>query len=360
MLILSGMFYFCISLLSTVLLHFSKRVNGKTEKILLFATIFFPSFIAGIRYGIGTDYIIYATYFDSIKRGFIFRTDIAFGFAFLNKVIAILGGNVQVVLFICSFMTIYFVIRTIRFYSNNINIEMAYFTFMLMYYQMSYNIVRQILAMSICLYMTTKLKNKEWIKIGFLMVLACSVHTTAILMIGIIILYPFINDRKKFISISLIYLASIWFLFNFSLFQNVLLGIDSLSYYAGYLRKTGELHFSLGIVLRFIPFIIPYYFIKRDKDESISIAFYLRVYVIGSILRLLTYMTQFDAERFAYYFLFFQVILVGYYFKYNKRNYKIFGVNTLLLIIIVFLWLNDFIINGWHETIPYQTIFGRL
>jgi len=144
----SVLIYASIALITSLFSELSVKVKNKWIRgFCLLLTLFIPSFFAGVRYGIGTDYFAYERIFNNLKCGYEVRTE--FGYNLINYLIAKLGGNIQHVFFVVSLLTILFMYLSLYEYKDKISVGLGIFVFMLLYYQSSYNVVRQFLAVSV-------------------------------------------------------------------------------------------------------------------------------------------------------------------------------------------------------------------
>ena len=99
--IASGSFYLSVFIITSLLVEFSTKLKKKTILDKFFRTLIsllalaIPSYVAGIRYNVGTDYFSYIRIFNNIKIGKFGR--IEQGYVFLNQIVDRLNGDVQVV-----------------------------------------------------------------------------------------------------------------------------------------------------------------------------------------------------------------------------------------------------------------------
>lgn len=351
--------YVVIIGITTLLIFLSEKIEQKSaRRIVSFLAILFPAIMAGIRYGIGTDYLnVYEPFFLKVANSeeFFIESRFEFGYELINVFVAkILNLGFPVVMFICSFITIFFVYMGIKQYKDKINVVVAMTVFMLLYYQMSFNIVRQLMSVSIIFYALSQL-NKSKIKYILLVLFATLFQKTSIIMLIVPIIAPiYTNPKYKKVGIAAL-ITLIIVILNYKLIYSWLINVEFLRYYvASYLRTT-EANFGIGIIVRSIPFIIPAFFLNKENKENKDFLLMFYVFIIGCILRILAYVTTTYAERIALYFTITQVFLVGYYVKNIVKYKKIISIS--LIAYTVFLWYYDFFIQNMNQTVPYTTIF---
>ena len=185
--------YILITLFTVVLSVFSisEKYDKKVRYIFLFITILIPSIFSGIRYGIGTDYVIYQKVFKQVLNASKITKKSEMGYIILNKIVAFFTPNFQVLLFIIALMTIGFVFCTIYRKKDKINVPFAVFCYMMLFYQMSFNISRQLLAAAILMFATKYLEKNDKKKYFIFNVLAISIHSVAIIGLPLTFLFDF-------------------------------------------------------------------------------------------------------------------------------------------------------------------------
>lgn len=359
----TALFYFLIALITAAFAELSIKVKGIEKKICAIISIFIPALFAGIRYGIGTDYFVtYKPYFDYLagqgSLQLMNRESLDIGYKFINLIVIKLGGNFQVVLFISSILTLFIFRKAILIYRNQINIGVASFVFMLMYYQPSFNIMRQIMAASIVLYAFHYIELQKPIKFVAWVIIATLFHKTAIIILPFYIFMNLLSNRKWKILFFVFYAITIYIVFNFDKLTPLAYLIDSNGYYANYLKRVSSFNISIGFLIRTVPYIVSVVLMWEKIRGNRTLYLYLNSFLLGSIMRIIVYMTQFDADRVAVYFLMSQVIFIPYLFKYRKQGWKNYIGAMLLMGTTIILWYFDFIYMGRNETVPYITIFN--
>src|SRR5699024_373016 len=175
----------------------------KVKKIFLMMFILFiPSFFAGIRYGIGTDYNNYSDIFTAIHTG-VGNNPTEIGYTILNAVVGKLGGNVQIVFFIMSFLTMLFTYLFLYEYKNSLSVGIGMIVFMIMLYNSSFNMVRQALAITISLYAMKFIDNYKPKHYSFFILLAMTFHAGAIVMLPLYIIYNWVLNKRKLYRIGM-------------------------------------------------------------------------------------------------------------------------------------------------------------
>lgn len=404
--------YLIIIAISTALVYLSFKVEEKTDnKLLIFVSkavaILFPAIIAGIRYDVGTDYKgVYEPLFEEIlsgKQEFRLRS-IEVGYILLNKLVIWLGGNFNFLMFLTSLITIVPIYLGLQHYKDKINTTFAFFLFMLLFYQKSFNLVRQMMAVAIVffgfIYLDFKEDDKKqedekykqkyeekckkrnqdiskykprykysqeykkYMAIQYLKYFVCVVtaglfqRTSLVMLIIPFVREMYANPRYKGLSIAS-YAVLLVIILNFELIGNLMAKNEDLYYYSLYFKDKPSSGISIAYFIRIIPVIIPFFFVKKKIIEDKQMNLLYSMTVIGCILLLLGYLTSTYGERLAYYFSIFQIVMFPYFIRCLKNNKFLYIASTVLIIAFnLAIWYYDYIYMGRDKTVPYKTIFG--
>ena len=152
-----------------MLAYFATKLSSQKNKvaiqILSLLAILLPALLAGLRASdIGTDveyYII--NNFEVARHVSSFKNYLPLIYAkeplylAIVYIIAKVFGNIQVLLFTFSFLTILFVYLSVWKWKKNLSVPLFLLIYYFLYYNDSLNIIRQHLAMAIILYGITNL-----------------------------------------------------------------------------------------------------------------------------------------------------------------------------------------------------------
>ena len=368
--------YLIIMAIATALVYLSFKVEEKTDnKLLIFLSkavaILFPAIIAEIRYDVGTDYKgVYEPLFEEILSGETVQRARTFeiGYVLLNRLVIWLGGNFSVLMFLASLLTITPIYIGLSHYKKKICVPLAFFLFMLLFYQKSFNLVRQMMAVAFVflgfIYLDFKDDDKKYIAIQCLKYFACVIvaglfqRTSFVMLIIPFIREIYANPRFKVLSIAS-YVVLLAVILNFKAIGEFLTQFNSFKYYANYFRGIGKPDISIAYYIRVIPVIIPFFFVRKKITEDRQMNFLYSMTVIGCIFLLLGYLTSTYGERISYYFSIFQIVMFPYYIRCLKDNKFLYIASTILIILFnMAMWFYDYIYMKRDETIPYKTIFS--
>ena len=356
--------YYFIVISSSIIAWFSNFIRNKEHKKLakwiFFIAIIIPVLVSGFRYGIGTDYHAYVNMYYNITNNYygisdaISNTRYEPGWIILNYIVKYVFDDVNYIFVLSALLTWSFIFKAIYDNKDRLSIGIAVLILLCTMYSMSFNIVRQILAVSIImLSVKPMLDQKKW-KFIFTILFASTFHFTAILFL---VSYWIINSKTEnrrllkrlFMPVMFIglvvffqpitsYLASLGLLSNYSSY-----GLDA----GGFSRST--FFFKLPIVVVML-FSIRNLRLQNNAIHKMSILFY-----IGVIMLLLSTYSPY-LSRLSYFFDVAQIFVISALVKHQKNKYQQFF--FVYLIIIYYLgWFTYFyLIVGNGGTIPYQSL----
>lgn len=341
-----------------------KNIGSGYRKLFFILAILIPSIMAGMRYGIGTDYSNHYVWYNEIVSGSgISRDRIDIGFTILSKITGWLGIGFPATLFLLSFITSYSVLASLKKLENNVSVTFGYFTYLMLYYQMSYNIMRQICAAALFLYAITWLLEGNRKKSFIYMVIANSFHSSAIIGIPILLFNKiFVKDEYK-ITRRIIYVSSLVIVLTLPYIASLaVLLLEKIGRYVYYF-KVGMEYQEIGFgLLRYILIVIlPGFYFRKEIKNTNEIKIYYSVAILGFILWLTTYVSTNVIYRVSYNYLIVIVVLSAFFYKqikiknvYNRVLCKI-----SLIAPILFFWVYDYFILGSDGTIPYVFIWSK-
>lgn len=349
--------YLITSIITSINMHLSIKCRYKIIRIL--NTIFgilIPSIIYSIRYGIGTDYFNYASAFKTLQyTGFEGRFEWAY--VSINLLVGKLDGNLESVFFITAVIMFIFLREILKEHSNILSPGIITLTYMLIYYQMSFNLVRNSVAILICLYSYRFIKERSLLKFILVVILASGFHNSALLVIPLYFFYNVLGKKTRIVSrISLYVITALSVFFLDKALIRLLQLIPKFSYYTFYIEgSANEISFvPLLIQLPFILLgIIPFIVIgKKDKNFS----FLYSTYIISVLLKLSRFVGTQYLDRISLNYEIALILLTAYYISYFNKK-KEFIMSFIILGYMFAYWYFVYIFMGNHGTFPYQWIF---
>lgn len=355
------LFYFSVIGITTILAWLCSHTKGIKNKAIYILLILFPSAIAGLR-GVGTDYKMYVSHFTEIVKGDFYLADYNSIMVQGFKIWGRLGGSAQTAIFFVSLVTIWVAFKIIFTHRRYINTTFAVFSYMTIFYLMSFNLFRQMLAAEIFLLATIYLfehgnKKKFWIYF----VLASLIHSAVFPFVLVYLCKDIITGKKQRKKRIIIYSVSLLFVVMMpqmaSLFERLVMYIP---HYAWFLTRFEYTQVGVGVLRYIVLAMLPAILIKKSKyvtADDYHVVGYTPFYaVLGTVLWCSSYVTTATIYRASYMFLIVLPILHGYIFKryYNRRK----GIIVALvgMVLLLFSWY-DFIYLNSGEVYPYVFCF---
>lgn len=343
--------------ITTLLGWLCQHVKKKQKKILFIFMVLVPTLISGLR-GVGTDYFLYQIRYESLisnvtilRDGTTLTGPFYLYFEFFEKI----GLGYQAAIFIVSLLTIGIAFYIIFDLEDQVNTTFAVFSFMSMYYLLSFNLFRQVLAgemfvLSVHLYSKTRNKKSFWIP----MLIGCLIHSSVILYGFFYLVFPFVKNKKR--GKQSVYFILFVFVFSMPLIARFLSNFATyLPHYAYYFLHFGYMGIGLGI-LRYVFLVwLPILYFCYGKSTRLCSNMwqeYIFVAIIGSILCLSSYVSDTFLYRIGYTGLFVMPLLHGVMIKNFKRNKQLMAIGLGLFLLLFFYY--DFIYLNSGEVFPYE------
>ncbi|NMM99128.1 EpsG family protein [Bifidobacterium olomucense] len=369
------MIYILVFIISSIFSCTKLRLFLTQKKSLyidfsLLLTILPITILAGLRnHTVGTDVDTYVigiyervnTYINISQV--LNNHNVEIGYEIFAFLIAHVFHDVHWLHFLTTFVTGFAVYSFLKLYENEISIPLAWFSFLCLHFNETLNIVRQWLALGICLLCIGAILKKKKILSFFLALLAISFHSSAIIIFVIYAIYKFLTREYK-ISINryhkyctfLIIMTSIGAAFFRPICMMLLsFGILPLKY-IHYFDLPEGISSPTMLVLSIIPFIILCLFVyKYQKWNNEQPDFIIIFTIISCILTFLS--TKFGyAARIGLFFSVWRLILIGKTsFIIQKRWPKqiAFFMKIPFIALLIAYWWYSFYYRGFGDTVPY-------
>ena len=185
--------YICLFILTLtvgIIMHYKQKSN--LNKIYSFLLLITLSIIVSIRsIDVGADTLNYIKLFNQINFANFNNHDYDIGFKIYTLVIRLFTSNFRIYFFITSLLTFYGFIKFIK--ENSFIPWISVVVFLAMFFLPSMNLIRQWLAMSLSINSYSLIKRNQNIKGILIILLASTIHLTAIFLIVI----PIVNYFRK-------------------------------------------------------------------------------------------------------------------------------------------------------------------
>lgn len=338
-------------------------------QILLILACFCLAMLAALRGDtIGTDvrtYVIRYFSYARIESNFFYYIK-AFEvdsveplYMLFNWIVARFTDNVRVWYFFIEFWDMAFIIAFLWENRKKYSLPMGAFVMMMMFYNISFNAIRQMMALSVCLYSFSAVRDKKIKKFIFLMLIAILIHRSTVILLAT---YPLcrIFENKSLVSIDITIIKYLFVSLIGLLLVNKIIYIlikirlfpVKFSHYIG--TGFGISNFSAIIFLIPVLFILLLYRRRLYQYDSLNPVIFFYLILWPMFAQLDSVSLQFG--RMAYNFMMANIVLYAQIPKLVLLDKN--ESNTIILSIgAVFFWILFWIINFyvWNvgETFPY-------
>jgi hypothetical protein len=374
------MIYLLVFTFSVLFTYLAQRTVNQRLFFFSFSVmaVLFPSMLAGFRdSGVGTDTLVYVddiwgkiTRCDNWKLfwiSYIVKVfdDVELLYLFVNYVVFQLGGDLHALYFTVNFIVV--LLFYLAAYDNRKKAPMwlVMTLFLLMYYNVSLNLVRQSIALSMCVYAFKYAESRNWKRLILWCVLIILAHNTGVFYV-IFLVFFFTSKiqvaKLKNMLLFSFYLSICLFLIAFDYILSLAISFNVLPVkFGAYLSESSEVNIQKASFFLYFSLLLLFYAIKKVTQRYIDvhkeISFYTSTKCIGLFLFITSLMSKW-AFRISYYFnyicdcIFLPRAL--YILKGKSRKAYIISVVCLLFICIL-MWFWTIIYRNENETYPYKS-----
>lgn len=350
------------------------KKNNKTLGIIfsIFA-ILVPSIISGLRTeNIGTDTSKYvsntfnaALYGENYKDSFEYMnnaSNVEYLYKLINFIFSRITNNINWIYFFMALLTTTFIY--VACYNNrteNDNYSFAYFSFLILFFNRSFNLSRQSLAVAMIIYASKFIFEKKFGKYLFWCIIASGIHSIAIFFVSLYFLVKYINGNAKTIKKILVLVLALIFV---SQYQNILLLMINefglldkryLFYVIDYSNKGTNI---ILIELAFMAFIVFLLVIYRKKINNEKIKTYSMFVLLAFIIYLVGIYANY-AFRLSYYLYGFVIFVNQYLLERYKQKSNRAIIEVITSIAICFYAYLYYDVNKFDQTVPYKSIISE-
>lgn len=384
--------YIMTFIISCLLLAFSTKIkNIIPKRIIEIVGLLIPCIIAGLRVKtIGTDVEVYLeplfnlaqnadsfSDFLNMRWWYIWHyknvVDFEVLFTGLIFIVSRLSHSIQFLMFVVQVLIVfpvYFGLKKFKSYEQHAWFGML--CFYLLFYNISLNLIRQFIGISIVFWGACCLINKKRSGKFFLLtiIIASLFHKSSLLGLIIYGVYILLNNdfkhekilvlgsnrikAKKLILFIVIFML-ILLVVNSSVIGNLLTFLE-LDYYNEYI--SGELTFTMSKVIKFIPIIILLFLNIKSFSKTENAYFLIAMFAINILVSQFSTINVY-AIRIGYIFQIFNIIIFLQLISNCKKNENKFFLGIFIIVILGVLWYYDFVYLGMNETIPYVFYFNE-
>jgi len=329
--------------------------DHKNNKILIFLALILPILLAAFRYRVGTDFVSYMNRLEQSRTAslsdILNESYLEVGFTLIERFSSFIGDRNFFFGFnaFLTILPIYFIFKN---QYKKMNIGIAYFLYLTLFFTISFNIVRQMIAVSIIFWGFKFIFQKKMMEYIIVVLIAILFHSSAIVALPVYFFWVRKEEVKTppyraIIGILIISLSVI----SFQLLLNLLSQLPAFSHFYAYtIRDTRGQNrdFFLKLAVLVFLFIQRKYLIKLDKRYE----FLLLLQFITVIIGFTGFITPF-VKRSALYFNIGQTILMSSIPLIYKNNDKLLIKFLIILYGIIYFILVFFILRQGN-IIPYR------
>lgn len=349
-------------LLIVVMMYLSYIGRAKEKwKYMIYAIIAY-SIVFGIRYGVGVDFFSYLHNYNAYTTttghwGVSKQFEIGFGL--ITEIIADLKAHYTIYFGVIAFLQLYFTL--LAFKKEYKLYPYLVFSFMVSCYWLTYsNGLRQIMAMSIWIWAIKFLAEKKTWQFCLSILLAFTMHTSAIVLL---IFYPIYNWKQEWFKDIRLQIALIVFsliLMKVDIVQSLMQNFDTiiqLTKYDDYTQEDQAINIhkqvKLGLGYAITLFLILLLVFNSNKTKqyfkSKLFNIYYDLFFIGACLKYIL-INSLVFTRVNYYFIHIMFIVAAYTLRYAHKNNKTLFYLILSLILFTFVAT---LYGGFENTAVY-------
>lgn len=371
------MTYIGVFLSSTLCAYLAQKISIKKNKglVLFFSllSILIPSILGGMRsVRIGTDITYYVlNNFQVALHASSFKEYLPLIYAkeplylFIVYSCAKLFGNINALLFVIECLTMSCVYIGGWKLRKQIPLPLFLLAYFFIYYNDSYNTVRQHLAMAIIVMGFADLYNKKYKRYLINVVVASLIHTSAIIGIIFILIHwyvcgPYEKRKKKKLKIRewILMISAFVLVVGIRFWCTILIKIGILSTrYLYYFNHSSVSNNTLDTLLYSFEVVLIFLFSTKARKNIFQYEFLKIIAVFNLIfLQLARFMNY--GHRLSLYFGIINLLMLAQIDrisnKKNERHIIVFG----MILVMAIYWIYVYCIGDMSQTFPYVSYFN--
>lgn len=353
--------YTTLAVITVVLGSNSMKKKSSRLNLDILLLCILLALVAAFRGETGTDSATYRAIYESPALYFQ-RTDVEIGYKVLMYVCNGLGFSYRALFFIMNFFTCYFALDAIREEKDNINVKVALLAFALDFYLFSFNIMRQMLAISICLWSFAKWNHNKKPAALFGLTIAILFHRISAICLIVIVARFFIQN--KYYKLLILCGAALGvFLIKSRTIMTSIVGLltNQNQHYLIFLsNKLATSGGVAGFLIKIMPIVIlSLLSLHRTKNKS-AFRIYFGFMILGYVLSMAGEFTSSEIERIGYYFSYCRIFMLGFVtagdIKIRKWHFIQNQITAIVKVYLIAVYIYNFYIAGACMVVPY--IFG--
>ena len=375
------MIYIVCFMVSTAFVWLASRAKDRTTAFVFSAaSVLVLCVLGGLRdISIGIDTSGYAMIsYDVAEKSLSFTEFLdkslhsEIGFSFITYIISKTLGYFNWMLFVCQLITVSCAYVGLWKHRDKFSLPFAWMVWSLLFYNTSYNLIRQFMAVSVVFMELDKLEEGQYLKFLAAVVIASLFHTSAFLALGLVVLHLLATSDKMSGQLKMTVLVSLAVTM---LFTRPLLAFASksvLSRYSFYFMESNA-HYVETNTRRMVTTFMAAEFLmlcfygrkaarlfkpsynteKTARDDKSNINFF-RLNIVFCIIYQLA--VHFYVHRILVYSEFANVILLSSVPSFVSEKHFRFLLKMTILSACMFYWWWIFALGNYSGTYPYKSI----
>lgn len=356
-------FYISISLISTILVYLAQRTSPKIlSKFFLICSILIPSVIGGCRdTSIGTDLQGYGILFfdeirqyNSITKLFSeWNYSSEYGYVLLNYISSKISKDIHAFLFLSELIKMSLVVWTAWNYRKLISSHIVVFTYMIFMYWYGLSLLRQSLAMCICLSAMIYFSNRKYAHFLLIVTVAYLFHNSAIFFCILPIL-DFIYKKIKQPQFFMLTLIAVIYFCSSSIFYII---ASSGLFRIGIL----ELYENSGVTLSKSNLLLSFFIFLSTlsiRGKRLKCNKYYKFLVLTNAALSILFLLLSQFFEIAFRISFYQMMFLIIYYPFLLKNMSNIPLKISYMTIYISIYLLHYYVNvdhGLADTIPYTS-----
>lgn len=330
--------------------HF--RSSYRCMMILSFLPLFL---VAAIRYEVGTDWPIYAEYYDWINAGANRFSEELFNL--LNRFVHWTTGDFQRLVVLVAFLSYFFLFRAIEEQSISIPLSLLIFFLSSMFFA-SMNQLRQAISMPMMLYAFKYVRDKRPIPYVLFCIAASFIHASSLVYLPLYFVARIKPTLRRYVTVFAACVVALPLLY---ILLEKLISISRYSWYATSVFNTGSdanNFYLLGFVFQLVLLVIMSYYRFTQETDDPAFDGMLNLYLLSVVTLLFTPVLS-QVLRVSQCFGYCQILLMPRVINREQNPTRRFVLYLLIIGLYAAKLFYDTYVLGWNGVVPYQTFLCR-
>ena len=347
----SIVFYLLSFLLSFFLFNIGKKKNNK---LIIFISLSIPIIISGIRYNVGSDFMQYYNHcfnYKNISLSHFYSEISSFEILYflLVKYSPILFGKIPLFFLNASILIIIFFYMGMKELKTNDN-NIIYLLYLVLFFPITFNAVKQGIAMSIAFYSFSLIYNKKIKGIIYLLI-SCLFHFSAIILLPFWIIIYFSKKDNRILP-RVIVTCILEYLVVMYLYRTGHPIFEDYNYYITHLSDNNNYIFYVRLVILMIILLflkrILYY--SKDKRKVYSI---LSLFIVELALTYFGFISP-VFKRMSWNLFFSELLMIKEINNIGFDKKSLIMVNFVIVIVSIIFFIIIFGILNQSHIVPFD------